>query len=230
MMAAAISMTMFATSVDLFAAALKPLTEGIALMFETIGPAVVKGLIGSFQELLNGVRTLLPQILTLVGDILKSVIEIIMDQSADIAEAAMTLIDNLLQTLANHSESIFNSIFTVIQSLLDQLKDHGPEIGDDIANIVIGIFDDIGRNSQKILDHMGSEELAANLFRLTQTEGKLRRDNIQGKENANIAHREVGAKVRQTIKELGGTMPEDLPTPPKSIKQLEKEQKKLEKK
>lgn len=76
---------------------------------------------------------------------------------------------------------------------------------------------------------MGSEELAANLFRLTQTEGKLRRDNIQGKENANIAHREVGAKVRQTIKELGGTMPEDLPTPPKSIKQLEKEQKKLEK-
>ena len=84
--------------------------------------------------------------------------------------------------------------------------------------------------SQKILDHMGSEELAANLFRLTQTEGKLRRDNIQGKENANIAHREVGAKVRQTIKELGGTMPEDLPTPPKSIKQLEKEQKKLEKK
>jgi tape measure domain-containing protein len=154
MMAAAISMTMFATSVDLFAAALKPLTEGIALMFETIGPAVVKGLIGSFQELLNGVRTLLPQILTLVGDILKSVIEIIMDQSADIAEAAMTLIDNLLQTLANHSESIFNSIFTVIQSLLDQLKDHGPEIGDDIANIVIGIFDDIGRNSQKILDHL----------------------------------------------------------------------------
>ena len=84
--------------------------------------------------------------------------------------------------------------------------------------------------SQKILDHMGSEELAANLFRSTQTEGKLRRDNIQGKENANIAHREVGAKVRQTIKELGGTMPEDLPTPPKSIKQLEKEQKKLEKK
>lgn len=83
------------------------------------------------------------------------------------------------------------------------------------------------KKSQKILDHMGSEELAANLFRATQTDAKLRRDGIQGKDNANRAHFEVGQKVRQTIKELGGTMPEDLPTPEKSIKQLEREQKKL---
>jgi DNA-damage-inducible protein D len=74
---------------------------------------------------------------------------------------------------------------------------------------------------------MGSTELAANLFRATQTEEKLRRENIQGKDKANRTHFQVGAKVRQTIKELGGTMPEDLPTPGKSIKQLEKEQKKL---
>ena len=63
-----------------------------------------------------------------------------------------------------------------------------------------------------ILDYMGSTELAANLFRATQTEEKLRRENIKGKQAANLTHYEVGKKVRQTIKELGGTMPEDLPT------------------
>lgn len=83
------------------------------------------------------------------------------------------------------------------------------------------------KKSQNILDHMGYEELAANLFRATQTEAKLRRDNIQRKNNANKAHLAVGKEVRDTIKRLGGTMPEDLPTPDKSIKQIQKEQKKL---
>ena len=64
------------------------------------------------------------------------------------------------------------------------------------------------KKSQKILDHMGSTELAANLFRATQTEEKLHRDNIKGKEQANQTHFDVGAKVRKTIEELGGTMPE----------------------
>lgn len=82
------------------------------------------------------------------------------------------------------------------------------------------------KKSQDILDHMGSTELAANLFRATQTEEKLRRDNVQGKYQANMTHYQVGTKVRQTIKELGGTMPEDLPTPEKSIKQIEREQEK----
>lgn len=82
------------------------------------------------------------------------------------------------------------------------------------------------KKSQKILDHMGSTELAANLFRATQTDEKIRRENIKGKAEANQTHFEVGAKVRQTIKELGGTMPEDLPTPEKSIKQIEREQEK----
>ena len=81
------------------------------------------------------------------------------------------------------------------------------------------------KKSQDILDHMGSTELAANLFRATQTEEKLRRENIKGKYNANITHFEVGQKVRQTIKELGGTMPEDLPTAD-SIKKLERQKKK----
>ena len=82
------------------------------------------------------------------------------------------------------------------------------------------------KKSQDILDYMGYEELAANLFRATQTEAKLRRENIQGKQEANKTHFEVGKKVRDTIKDLGGTMPEDLPTPKKSIQQLEIEQKK----
>lgn len=82
------------------------------------------------------------------------------------------------------------------------------------------------KKSQKILDHMGSTELAANLFRATQTEEKLRRENIKGKQQADMTHYEVGAKVRQTIKELGGTMPEDLPTA-ESIKAVEKKKQKL---
>ena len=75
------------------------------------------------------------------------------------------------------------------------------------------------KKGQKILDYMGSTELAANLFRATQTEDKLRRENIKGKDKANQAHFEVGKKVRQTIKELGGTMPESLPSA-ENIKKL----------
>jgi DNA-damage-inducible protein D len=85
------------------------------------------------------------------------------------------------------------------------------------------------KKGEQILDHMGSTELAANLFRATQAEEKLRREKITGKDNANKAHREVGAKVRQTIKELGGTMPEELPTV-ESIKKLESKAKKALKK
>ena len=77
------------------------------------------------------------------------------------------------------------------------------------------------KKSQQILDHMGSTELAANLFRATQTEDKLKRDKIKGKTNANKTHFEVGKKVRQTIKDLGGTMPENLPVED-SIKKIEK--------
>ncbi|MDO9010734.1 MAG: DNA damage-inducible protein D [Gallionella sp.] len=84
------------------------------------------------------------------------------------------------------------------------------------------------KKSQKILDHMGSTELAANLFRATQTEEKLRRDKVRGKQKANQTHYEVGKKVRETIDELGGTMPEALPTPEKSIQQIESAKKKLE--
>ena len=77
---------------------------------------------------------------------------------------------------------------------------------------------------------MGSDELIANLFRISQTEQKLKRDNIQSEKESNKAHYEVGSKIRKTIKELAGTMPEELPTPKKSLKQLEKENKKSLKK
>jgi DNA-damage-inducible protein D len=85
------------------------------------------------------------------------------------------------------------------------------------------------KKGEQILDHMGSTELAANLFRATQAEDKLRREKITGKDKANKAHREVGAKVRQTIRELGGTMPEALP-PAESIKKLESKARKALKK
>ncbi len=94
----------------------------------------------------------------------------------------------------------------------------------------MGLYDGLGakdihakkglKKSENILDHMGSTELAANLFRATQTEEKLKREKIKGKQKANRTHYEVGKKVRQTIKELGGTMPEDLPTH-ESIKKIE---------
>ena len=82
------------------------------------------------------------------------------------------------------------------------------------------------KKRQKILDHMGTTELAANLFRATQAEDKLRRENIKGKRNANQTHFEVGKKVRKTIEELGGTMPEDLPVAD-SIKRLESKEQRL---
>lgn len=79
--------------------------------------------------------------------------------------------------------------------------------------------------NQEILDNMSSEELGANLFRITQTEAKLRREQVQSKEEANKIHYSVGRTVRKTIESLGGTMPEKLPTPEESIKQLEKPKK-----
>lgn len=83
--------------------------------------------------------------------------------------------------------------------------------------------------SEAILDHMGSEELAANLFRATQAAAKLKRENIFGQSSANQAHYHVGKKVRQTIKELGGTMPEQLPTP-ENVKESKKRLKKSNRK
>lgn len=82
------------------------------------------------------------------------------------------------------------------------------------------------KKSQDILDHMGSTELAANLFRATQTEDVLRKNEIKGKNNANRIHKEIGAKVRKAIRDIGGTMPENLPTT-ESIKRLESKKKRL---
>jgi DNA-damage-inducible protein D len=129
--------------------------------------------------------------------------------------------------------------------LRDELKNHNVKLADAAKNagvieaIDYAVFQDHGykglygglgakdihakkelKKSQKILDHMGSTELAANLFRATQAEEKLRRENVKGKAKANKTHYDVGKKVRETIEELGGTMPEDLPVAD-SIKKLE---------
>ena len=77
------------------------------------------------------------------------------------------------------------------------------------------------------LDNMGSEELADNIFRIVQTDAKLKRNNVDNEYTANSIHYEVGKEVRNSIKRLGGTTPEDLPIPNKSLKELEKENKKL---
>ena len=86
------------------------------------------------------------------------------------------------------------------------------------------------RYREDILDNMNEDELVANLFRINQTKQKLLRDNIQGENNAKNVHYEVGKKVRKSIADIGGMMPEDMPTPKKSLKELEKERKKLESK
>ena len=84
------------------------------------------------------------------------------------------------------------------------------------------------RYREDILDNMCSEELATNIFRIAQTEAKLKRDKVDNEYTANSVHYEVGKKIRKTIKELGGTMPEDLPTPKTSLKEIEKENQKIE--
>ena len=86
------------------------------------------------------------------------------------------------------------------------------------------------RYREDILDNMGSEELAANLFRITQTESKLKKDKVNSEKEANKTHYNIGKNIREVIAKNGGTMPENLPTPKKSLKQLEKENKKSLKK
>lgn len=83
------------------------------------------------------------------------------------------------------------------------------------------------RYREDILDNMWSEELAANLFRITQTEAKLKKDNICSEKEANKTHYNIGKNIREVIAKNDGTMPEELPTPKKSLKELEKEDKKL---
>jgi DNA-damage-inducible protein D len=137
--------------------------------------------------------------------------------------------------------AIRNELAAHNKHLAAAAKDAGVESGMDFAIFqdhgYKGLYGGLGakdihaskglKKSQKILDHMGSTELAANLFRATQTEEKLKRENVQGKRQANKAHYEVGEKVRATIKELGGTMPEALPTPTQSVKKIENAKKKL---
>ena len=86
------------------------------------------------------------------------------------------------------------------------------------------------RYREDILDNMNEDELVANLFRINQTKQRLIRDNVQGEKEAKDVHYEVGKKVRKAIADIGGMMPEEMPTPKKSLKELERKRKKLENK
>lgn len=125
--------------------------------------------------------------------------------------------NQLLAETAHDAGVITNEEFAVFQNA-GYMGLYGGLDVDDIhsrKNLEVG---------QKILDFMGSTELIANLFRISQTEEKLRKDRVEGAENATSIHYNVGKEVRTAIKKIGGTMPEDLPTPEKSIQQIEQEQ------
>ena len=141
------------------------------------------------------------------------------NQKRLILRSEMTIFNNQLAEAAQQAGVIEPSDFATFQ-------DHG----------YMGLYGGLRENDiharknlqprDKILDYMGSEELGANIFRATQTDAKLRREGIRGKEAANRTHNEVGREVRATLKRLGATMPEHLPTPEKSIQQIQDEEQK----
>jgi len=149
----------------------------------------------------------------------------------------LTQLDEYTRLATEEERRLFlrNELREHNKQLVDAAKDAGVETSLDYAIFqnhgYMGLYGGMGakeiharkglNKSQKILDHMGSTELAANLFRATQTEEKLRRDQISGKDAANQTHFEVGRKVRKAIEDIGGTMPEELPSA-ESIKLIEK--------
>lgn len=156
----------------------------------------------------------------------------------ELADQLAALPEDQRRLLLRSEMAIFN------QQLTETAKHAGVIKPDDFATFqdhgYMGLYGGLRENNiherkgltserQKILDYMGSEELGANIFRATQTDAKLRREQVQGKDQANSTHFQVGREVRETIKRLSGTMPEDLPTPEKSIQELQREeQKRLE--
>jgi DNA-damage-inducible protein D len=155
-------------------------------------------------------------------DELRSVEELPEDQLRLLRRSQMSVYNTQLADSARNAGVIRPQDFAIFQ-------DHG----------YMGLYGGLRENDiharknlgaeDKILDYMGSDELAANIFRASQTRQKLERDEVQGKEQANQTHHEVGSEVRKAIRRLGGTMPEELPTPEKGIQQLQREeQKRLE--
>lgn len=141
------------------------------------------------------------------------------DQKRLIYRSQMTIFNTRLAEAAQQAGVIEPFDFAIFQ-------DHGYRglYGGETAAMIAARKGLQGK--QHILDYMGSEELASNIFRAAQTDAKLRREQITGKDAANRTHHYVGRKVRQTIKELGGNMPEDLPTPTESIQELEQKERK----
>lgn len=151
------------------------------------------------------------------------------------------LTDRLAQLPEDQKRLIYRSEMAILnQQLAEAAKNAGVILPLDFATFqdhgYMGLYGGLRENDihvrkhlkpkDKILDYMVSEELASNIFRAAQTEAQIKRENIQKKEKANQAHYTMGKRVREFIKEGGGTMPEDLPTPEKSIQQLQREEQK----
>jgi DNA-damage-inducible protein D len=153
----------------------------------------------------------------------------IVEELAGLTEAQRRL--RLRPELATHNKQLAeaaNAVGVVTSRDFALFQDHGYRglYAGETARMIAARK---GVRPGTILDHMGSEELAANLFRATQADAKLRREGIQGKDAANATHYAVGREVRDTIARLGGTMPEELPTPTQSIPDLQhEEQRRLE--
>ena len=125
--------------------------------------------------------------------------------------------NQMLAETAHNAGVITNEEFAIFQNAGYMGLYGGLDVGDihKRKNLEVG---------QKILDYMGSTELIANLFRISQTEEKLRKDEVDNAKTATSIHYSVGKEVRSAIEKIGGTLPEDLPTPEKSIQEIEKEQ------
>ena len=123
--------------------------------------------------------------------------------------------------------NVINDAMKACKQSNNLIEDHFPQVGK-MVKIGSTAKRNVIRYHEDILDRMGSDELIANLFRISQTEQKLKRDNIQGESNAKDTHYEVGRKVRKAIADIGGMMPEEMPTPDKNLKELKKEEKRIE--
>ena len=144
-------------------------------------------------------------------------IELAEDRRRLVVRGDIKLWNQMLAETAHNAGVITNEEFAIFQNA-GYMGLYGGLDVDDIhkrKNLEVG---------QKILDYMGSTELIANLFRISQTEEKLRKDEVDNAKTATSIHYSVGKEVRSAIEKIGGTMPEDLPTPEKSIQEIEKEQ------
>jgi hypothetical protein len=151
LLAASVSMVLFATNISLFVAALTPAISAIASAFETIGPSIVNGLMNSFGAFLDGLITLLPKILTLIENLLTGILKMLSDNTENITKILVDLLDSLLKTLNEHADSIFTSLFGLIKTLLQKLSDNVPDLVDILMTILIKLTDGVTKRIPELV-------------------------------------------------------------------------------